>query len=413
VKRLNAATVYWILSAAEGLFFSTIVTTNLVYQVETVGLSPLQLVLVGTILETTVFLFEVPTGIVADVVSRRLSVILAMFLTGLGFLIEGTIPVFAGVLLGQVVWGIGATFSSGALEAWVADELGEEQAGRAYLRASQVSSIAAFFGAGLSVALASVRLNLGIQVGALGMMVIGAFLLLAMPEDGYTPTPREDRTTWQQMGHTFREGIGAVRARPALITIFTIVAIYAAFSEGFDRLATAHLLQSFTLPALGPLKPVAWFGLISVVSTLLSLGPMEFLRRRLDLHDHAAIARALMLINGMLIAGVMAFALAGNVAVALISSAISDPLRTLNYPIQTAWINQRLDPQVRATVISMSGQVDALGQAGGGPILGAIGNLRGLRSALFAAAVALIPALALYARTLRDHTSAILIDEED
>ena len=37
------------------------------------------------------------------------------------------------MLAAQVIWGLGATFISGALEAWIADEVGEERAGHAYL----------------------------------------------------------------------------------------------------------------------------------------------------------------------------------------------------------------------------------------------------------------------------------------
>jgi hypothetical protein len=48
-------------------------TLSLVYYVKDVGLSPLQMVLVGTVLEASCFLFEIPTGIVADLYSRRLS----------------------------------------------------------------------------------------------------------------------------------------------------------------------------------------------------------------------------------------------------------------------------------------------------------------------------------------------------
>ena len=57
------------MSAIEGLAFATVVTTNLVYQVESVGLNPLQLILVGTALEATVFAFEIPTGVVAAIVA--------------------------------------------------------------------------------------------------------------------------------------------------------------------------------------------------------------------------------------------------------------------------------------------------------------------------------------------------------
>ena len=40
--------------------------------------APLQLVLVGTTLELACFLFEIPTGIVADLYSRRLSVVIGV-----------------------------------------------------------------------------------------------------------------------------------------------------------------------------------------------------------------------------------------------------------------------------------------------------------------------------------------------
>ena len=92
---MNAITVYFVLSFSSSFFFSLIVTINLVYQVVIVGLDPLQLVLVGTILEGTVFLFEIPTGIVADLKSRRLSVIIGYLLTGLGFAVEGSFPSLA------------------------------------------------------------------------------------------------------------------------------------------------------------------------------------------------------------------------------------------------------------------------------------------------------------------------------
>src|SRR6478609_6976383 len=84
------------------------------------------MVLVGTVLEATTFLFEVPTGVVADLVSRRLSVIIGFLLTGLAFVVEGGIATFAAALLGNVVWGIGYTFVSGALQAWITDEVGPE-----------------------------------------------------------------------------------------------------------------------------------------------------------------------------------------------------------------------------------------------------------------------------------------------
>jgi len=47
-----------------------------------------------------------------------------------------------------------------------------------------------------------------------------------------------------------------------------------------------------------------------------------------------------------------------------------------------------------------SGQANAIGQAGGGPVLGVLGNVRGIRSALAAGALAIAPALGFYGRAI-------------
>jgi len=124
--RLSASSVYLIFSGASSLFFALIVTVNLVYQIEVAKLSPLQLVFVGTALETICFLCQVPTGVLADVYSRRLAVILGTFVIGVGFVLEGSIPRFEIIVLGQAPFGIGATLTDGAEQAWIADEVGEE-----------------------------------------------------------------------------------------------------------------------------------------------------------------------------------------------------------------------------------------------------------------------------------------------
>jgi DHA3 family tetracycline resistance protein-like MFS transporter len=109
------------------------VTTSL-YEATVAGLTPVQLILVGTALELSAFVFEVPTGIVADVYSRRLSIIIGYLLMGVGFLVEGFFPAFLPILLAQVIWGLGYTFTSGATEAWISDEVGEDDANRLLLR---------------------------------------------------------------------------------------------------------------------------------------------------------------------------------------------------------------------------------------------------------------------------------------
>ncbi|NJC98707.1 MAG: MFS transporter, partial [Anaerolineae bacterium] len=92
--KLNARTVYIFIEFSASVFFAMMFTVTSLYEATVAGLTPVQLILVGTTLEISAFVFEVPTGIVADVYSRRSSIIIGYILMGLGFLIEGLFPSF-------------------------------------------------------------------------------------------------------------------------------------------------------------------------------------------------------------------------------------------------------------------------------------------------------------------------------
>ncbi len=378
-----------------------IFTASSLYQVSVARLTPLQLVLVGTMLELSVFLFEVPTGVVADVFSRRLSIIIGYFLIGLGFILEGSIPIFWSILIAQVLWGVGYTFTSGATQAWISDEIGEVAANRAFLRSEQLGQGAALFGIAAGMLIGSLRINLPIQLGGFSVILLGFFLILRMPETGFKPAPQAERNNWQKMGHTFLDGLLMVKRRPALVNILTIGLFFGLYSEGYDRLWTKHILDSFTFPAIGNFQPVVWFGLMRAVGMLLSIGGVEVAMRRVDTHNHAAVARALLGITAALTGSLLVFALAGRLAIVVVAYWIIYVARNVIGPLYTAWVNQRLDSNVRATVISMSSQVDAIGQVAGGPLVGLVGNAVSVQAAISLSGLLLTPVLPMFARTIK------------
>ena len=362
------------------------------------GLDPLQLVLLGTMLEVSVFLFEIPTGIVADIYSRRLSVIIGYTLIGLGMMLEGSLQFFISILLAQAIWGIGFTFISGAQDAWLADEIGEQRLTATYLRGSQFAQIATLAGIVVNVALASIQLNIPFLFAGAGHVALAVFLALFMPESGFNPTPQAERHTWQKMGVTFREGMGAIRARPLLVTILGIALVYGLYSEALDRLWEAHILANFTLPTIGNLSNVVWFGLINASVMIIAIGSTEIIRRRADGLDHRRMVKILALFSAVISAGLVIFGLAANFFMALLAySTIAIVRRTLQ-PLYTAWINRGIPSSVRATVLSTYGQMDAIGQILGGPIVGVVAKQFGLRAAIVLAGVLLTPVLALYKR---------------
>src|SRR5512139_1128253 len=319
LKKLNARFVYLFIEFSASAFFSLMFVTTSLYEATVAGLTPVQLILVGTALEISAFVFEVPTGIVADVYSRRLSIVIGYVLMGLGFVVEGSFPAFAPILLAQVIWGLGYTFTSGATEAWIADEVGEEQAGKAFLRASQIGTIGSLLGIGAGTLIGTLGVNIPIVLGGLGVMGVGLVLIVIMPETGFKPTPREDRNTFQSMAHTFKSGLRVVRGKPALINILTIGFILGLYSEGFDRLWTPHLLDNITLPVVGNLAPVAWFGVIRGIGLLFGIGITEVVQRRVDTAKHGPVARAVLILIGGMVVGLLAFALTNNFLIAVIA----------------------------------------------------------------------------------------------
>ena len=403
----KALRAYVTLRFFSDLLFAVFSTVNLVYQATVVGLGPFQLVLVGAVLELTTFIFEVPTGIVADLYSRKLSVIIGVVLVGAGLVLEGSIPTFVSVLIAQVIWGFGYTFISGAREAWIADEVGEKNAGAAFIKAGQFAQVGIFVGIALSMVLANIDIRIPIIVAGILYAAQAIFIALFMQEHNFVPTRARKRETFRSMKNIFVQGIGLVRKSNVLLVIIAAGAMYGIFSEGFDRLWTPFMLQSFAFPALVNIKPVVWFGIISMAATLLAVVITESFRRKINSSNHRSTVKALFFVNLLLVVSVAGFALAGNFAIAAVLYCCAEALRRVRQPIFDAWANQNVTSNVRATVLSMCSQADAIGQVVGGPILGLIATLVAIKVSLLAASLILVPTLFFYLYSIKNHKLAL------
>jgi DHA3 family tetracycline resistance protein-like MFS transporter len=409
-RKRGALPVYWLIATSGALFSALIFTVNLIYQATTVGLNPLQLVLVGTTLEVAYFIFQIPTGIAADWYGRRRSIIIGYGLMGIGFLIEGSLPHFEAILLAQVVWGAGAAFVSGAEEAWLSDEVGEDGAAQAFIRAGQLGAFSGLIGIAFSVLLGSVSITLPILAGGSGYILLTGALLLFMPETGFQPKPRTTTGWLKPLAETLGTGARLTRTRPVLQIIIAIGLFYGLYSESYDRLWTDHMLTNFAFPLVGALQPVVWFGLMNAGARVLGGLGSEVTRRWLEKRPGSAALPALWWINVGQVGGLVIFSLAGNFGMALISFWLFNVCRNVSGPIWTGWINRQMDSEVRATMHSFAGQLDAFGQIIGGPVIGGLSNaligplgLGGaLRAGLLIAAGVLSPPLVLYLKAMRD-----------
>lgn len=399
-RPIRAATAYYWFEGSWSLLHALAFTLALLYQVQVAGLTPLQLVVVGTVLEATCFVFEIPTGVVADLYSRRLSALIGAFVVGVGIVIQGVWPSFGPIVLAQVVWGIGFTFISGAVDAWITDEVGPDAVQPLFTRMQQQHLALTVVGALLAGALGQVNLQLPIIVAGAGYVVLGAVMTVVMPETGFRPVPRQERETWAQLRRTLVSGIGATR-RPGVVRSFLLIAVLTGISsEVFDRLWTARVVEAFTLPTVaGVHDPAIWFTAFALIGTLLallaSLLANRLVTERVNALHPAGLLATLLLIQ---VAGVIGFAVGGSLWPALLAMWVRDAARAVAYPVASAWLNRNLESSTRATTLSLTSQADAIGQVVGGPPLGVLATRTSIPVAMIVSAGLLAPAALVYAR---------------
>jgi DHA3 family tetracycline resistance protein-like MFS transporter len=140
---------------------------------------------------------------------------------------------------------------------------------------------------------------------------------------------------------------------------------------------------------------------MQIGSILFCLGAVELTIRHVDMQSQLTVVRMLFALIAVLVICLIGFGLSDSFALALLFFWAIAVLRDVIDPLYTSWLAQQTDPQIRATVISFGGQLDAFGQIVGGPPLGLLGLAQGIRAALVASGLVLSPACALLVRTLR------------
>jgi DHA3 family tetracycline resistance protein-like MFS transporter len=399
MRRADARRLYY---ALEFFLSMPAFVFTAVHLVRDLHMSPLQLVLMGTVMEATIFVSEIPTGVLADTYSRRASIIVSFLVQGTAIVAVGLANEPAVAIAAWGLWGFGYTFMSGAYQAWITDEVGADRVGAVFLRGTRISFIGSFAGLGLQALIAIESLRGAVVAGGAVTILCGVAALLTMPETGFRRRPSAERgSAWHELRTTAANGGRYVRMQPLLLLLLAIFFFAGMSTETLDRLWEAHFIRDIGLPQVFSLDPVVWFVLFSIPMMPLGYFGAGILMKRFERADRARVVTVLATLTSVMLVAQLAFGLVGGIAAAYGALLVYRVARTLTYPLEMTWLNQQIsDSSVRATVISITGQSDAIGQAAGGPALGAIGNVWGIRAALVAGALALVPALGLYGRAI-------------
>ena len=162
---------------------------------------------------------------------------------------------------------------------------------------------------------------------------------------------------------------------------------------------------TFGFPPFG-VTPVVGFGVLTLVATVLIIATAQIVRRVVRRFDERLVSRWLVALQLVRVACQTVFVLAPWSAVALAAGLVNAMLRASFYPLFNAWLIRRTNEGVRATVLSTTSVASSIGQVGGGPISGAIGNHYGIPLGLLSSVLMLLPGTLIFARAIGIRTGA-------
>ena len=355
-----------------------------VWWIVILDLSPLQLVAMGAVLEVSVLVSETPTGVVADLVSRRRSILISQVLMGLAYIWAVASFNYWLILPAQALFGIGWTFRSGADTAWVTDELkgigrGEDDEIEKLLvrkhRFGILVALVSLLATMLIGTLTSVR-AVAVILG-LVMIALGGYLHLVMREDHFTPGRERERGFVE----TLRAGLNVVVTRPRLRVLVGVIIVVDMGSEVFDRLGHKFFLDN------GGWEDDSLIGLgaLFLVLAVAGLAVNALAARALETGSGVArLASVLLLVAAIGATITMSTSMLVFIGIGLM---LQDSTREALWPVLEGWANRDAPSEVRATVHSLMGQVTAIGELVGGMALGALAQATSIRLVLAIAAV--------------------------
>ncbi|AUZ33654.1 MFS transporter [Arthrobacter sp. PGP41] len=373
--------VYLTLTLGNTLAASFIWGINTLFLLDA-GLSNLEAFAANAFFTAGMVLFEVPTGVVADSWGRRVSFLLGTLTlagsTFLYFLLWQFSAPFWWWAVVSVLLGLGFTFFSGAVEAWLVDALrfsGYEGGLETVLGRGQMVSGVAMLAGSVAGGVIAQATNLGVpflvRVGVLGAMFAVAFLL--MHDVGFTP---------ERSAHPLRATRAVLRAsvdnglkNPPV----RFIMLAAPFTEGVG-IYVFYALQPYLLQLFGDPRAYAIAGLAAalvagadVVGGWMAPRIRRLVKRRTSVLIATNVASALILV-------VLMFTSAFWLALVLL--ALWAVVSSAGTPVRQAYLNDMIASKQRATVLSFD---SLMGSAGGvvvQPMLGRAADLYGYPASL-------------------------------
>jgi MFS family permease len=370
------------------------------------GLSNLEAFAANAFFTAGMVVFEVPTGVVADVWGRRVSYLLGTLTlagsTFLYWLLWVTKAPFWPWAIASMLLGLGFTFFSGAVEAWLVDALkfaGYEGGLETVMGRGQMVSGAAMLGGSVLGGVIAQATSLGVPfLMRVGVLVAMFFVAQRMMQDlGFTPEPSAHPL--QDMRKLFDESIDYGLRNPPVRWVM----LAAPFASGVG-IYTFYALQPYLLELWGNPKAYSIAGLAAAIVAGAQIlgGYLAPLFRRMFRKRTSALILATLASAAVL----AALGLTNSFWVALVLLTVWAMVFAAEMPIRQAYVNDMIPSRQRATVLSFDSLMGSSGGVVIQPVLGKVADVYSYSTSLVVGAFVQLAAAPFLVRSRREGSAA-------
>ena len=362
---------YFVYTAIKGFGFGLFAAIWVIYLQERRGLTLAQAALIDVTFFVAAALSEVPTGVVADTLGRKASLLIGTALlcaSTLAWVLAPTLPL---IMAAYICLGIGFTFLSGAEDALFYESA--QGAGRAddYTRlvgrvsATMLGALA--LGSVASGLLATVDLSLPFVCAGLSYLVIFAVVLTLKESKAAGAAPGQARKPFAAI---LKQSLALIRARPAVRYPMIYLALVPLVALILETLFVQPQAVALGLPVAGVGVVVMALQMTSAAGSTWS----DWIGRRFGERRILLAAPLLIVANLILLAALQVF------PALLFIAAISFVTAVLR-PIVLNRIQNEVSDDLRATLLSMQSLMFTIVAAISQPTLGLIADQSGLPAA--------------------------------
>jgi MFS family permease len=358
-------------------------------------------------------IFEIPTGVIADTKGRRISYLfgaMTLLVSTLMYLFmwETSAP-FWGWAVASAAIGLGFTFFSGAVEAWLVDALNfhdfDGDLETVFAKGQSVAGVAMLAGSVAGGFIAQLS-NLGVPyvIRAMMLLITFAAAFFLMRDTGFTPTKSVGPI--REARRLLRASIDSGLRNPPVRWVM----IAAPFSMGVGVFAF-YAMQPYLLELYGDDQA---FGIAGLAAAILAgaqiVGGLivSVVRRLFARRTHALIVGAII--------STLALALIGwtdSFWVAIVLLVIWALTFSATAPLRQAYINGLITSDQRATVLSFDALMGSAGGVAAQPALGRIADVWSYSTSYVTAALIQAVALPFLVQARREGADSDLITTAD